>query len=238
MPCIPVNMSMHGRTIVAIMPALNEEHAVGLVVRGLPSIVDHVVLCDNGSTDATARVARDAGAIVVHEPIRGYGAACQRALARAAELAPDVVVFIDADFSDDPNDVLHIVHPVAAGEADMVIGSRTRGVREHGSLTPQQVFGNWLATALIHWRWGMRFTDLGPMRAISWQALQDMSMQDMHYGWTVEMQIKAARSKLRCIEIPVSYRRRIGTSKVSGTIKGSVMAGYVILATIARYALR
>lgn len=231
-------MAVGQRTIVAVIPALNEERAVGLVVRALPGCIDHVIVCDNGSTDATADVARAAGAIVVHEPERGYGAACLRALQHAATLRPDVVVFVDADFSDDPSDVERVLVPVAHNTVDLMIGSRTRGSRERGSLTPQQIFGNWLATTLIRLRWGVRFSDLGPMRAIAWQALQQLQMQDRNYGWTVEMQIKAARDGLRCDEVPVSYRRRIGTSKVSGTIKGTIMAGTIILSTIARHAFR
>jgi glycosyltransferase involved in cell wall biosynthesis len=231
-------MALHGRTVVAILPALNEEQAVGHVVRAMPSCIDHVIVCDNGSTDATASVAREAGAIVVHEAERGYGAACLRAMAHASTLSPDVVIFVDADLSDDPADIQRVLEPVALGTVDLMIGSRTRGARERGALTPQQVFGNWLATTLIRLRWGVRFSDLGPMRAITWAALSALHMRDRTFGWTVEMQIKAVRDGWRCDEIPVSYRRRVGTSKVSGTVKGTIMAGIIILSTIARYAIR
>jgi glycosyltransferase involved in cell wall biosynthesis len=221
-----------------VIPALNEEASIGLVVGAVRSLVDSVIVVDNGSTDATAAVAQQAGAVVVSEPVRGYGAACLAGLQALTQVPPQVVLFLDGDFSDDPADVTRVLAPVLDGSADLVIGSRVRGERERGSLTPQQVFGNWLATTLIRWRWNVEFSDLGPLRAVSWKALMQMRMEDRNYGWTVEMQIKAARLGLRCQEIPVRYRRRIGTSKVSGTVRGTIMAGYIILKTIARYALR
>ncbi len=223
--------------IIAIIPALNEEDAIGEVIRALPKgSADEVIVCDNGSTDRTAAVARQAGATVLFEPVRGYGAACLKGLAYIAERyasePPDIIVFLDGDFSDHPSEMPLLTAPVASGEMDLVIGSRVLGLREKGALTPQQVFGNWLATRLIQWIYGYRFTDLGPFRAIRYGALLAMQMRDTNYGWTVEMQVKAARMRLRCKEVPVSYRRRIGVSKVSGTIRGSVLAGIKILWTV------
>lgn len=231
-------MSLYGRRVVAVIPALNESASIGKVIADLPSTVDHVIVADNGSTDDTAAVASAHGAIVVSQPERGYGAACLAALDHAATLTPDVVLFIDGDYSDDPREATSVLDRVCSGEADVCIGSRVLGEREPGSLTPQQRFGNWLSTRLIRWFFGTSFTDLGPFRAITWSALQSLHMTDRNYGWTVEMQIKAAVQHLRCIEVPVSYRRRIGTSKVSGTVKGSVMAGTIILSTIAKAALQ
>ncbi len=229
---------LHGRSIAVIIPALNEEESIGLVLTDLPSCVDRVVVVDNGSTDATASVAAAHGAIVVHEPQRGYGAACLRGIAELAPSPPDVVLFCDADRADHPEDALRVAERVASGEADLCIGSRVLGERERGALTPQQVFGNWLATTLIRLRWGMRFTDLGPLRAITWTRLHAMAMTDRTWGWTVEMQIKAARDHVSVAEIPVRYRRRIGTSKISGTLMGTLRAGTKILATIGSHALR
>ncbi|MBU3742112.1 MAG: glycosyltransferase family 2 protein [Candidatus Kapabacteria bacterium] len=221
-----------------IIPALNEEASIGRVVVAVREHVGRVVVVDNGSTDATAKVARAAGAHVVHQQERGYGAACLRGIEELAKDPPDVVVFVDGDFSDHPDDVVEVRAPVLRGDADLVIGSRVRGTRERGALTPQQVFGNWLATTLIRLRWNVAFTDLGPLRAVRWTTLMQMQMTDRNYGWTVEMQIKAARDGVRCLEVPVRYRRRIGKSKVSGTVKGTIMAGVIILRTIAQHALR
>lgn len=223
-----------GRRIGVVIPALDEERAIGLVVADIPSWVDTIVVADNGSSDATAATARAAGAQVVHEPERGYGAACLAALAVVGPV--DVVVFLDGDRSDHAEDMADLVDPILAGRADLVLGSRVLGRREQGSLTPQQVFGNWLATTLVRLLWGARFTDLGPFRAIRHDALVRLGMTDRNYGWTVEMQIKAANLHLVCLEVPARYRRRIGVSKVSGTIKGSVMAGTKILTIIARQA--
>lgn len=231
-------MSLHGRRVVAIIPALNEEASIGKVIADLPPIVDAVIVGNNGSTDATADVARQAGAIVVDEPERGYGAACLRALEKAQTLSPDVILFIDGDHSDDPREADLVLEPVCSGAFDLCIGSRVLGKRDPGSLTTQQIFGNWLSTRLIALFWTTSFSDLGPFRAITWEALQRMQMQDRNYGWTVEMQIKAAQMKMRCTEVSVSYRRRIGISKVSGTVKGSVLAGVIILSTIFRSAAR
>lgn len=231
-------MTSDGRRVVCVLPALNEELSVGLVVSSLPTSVDATIVVDNGSVDATARRAQEAGATVVYEPQRGYGAACLRGIDAAREAQADIIVFVDADFSDDPSDVQRVIDGLVINNADMCLGSRTLGRRERGSLTPQQQFGNALATHLIRWRWGVRYTDLGPLRAVTVPALMAMNMEDRSFGWTVEMQIKAAYQSLRVVELPVSYRRRIGTSKISGTVRGSVMAGIIILSTIARYAFR
>lgn len=225
-------------SVMAVIPALNEEASIARVVESLRDRVHTVVVCDNGSTDATAALAAKAGAIVVSEPQRGYGAACLRALTVLQTVPHDVVLFVDADLSDDPRDVPRVLEPIINGRADLVIGSRLTGNRERGSLTPPQVFGNWLATRLIDVLWHVRFTDLGPMRAINTISLERLDMQDRAFGWTVEMQIKAARLGLRCAEIPVSYRRRVGTSKISGTVLGTIRAGITILSTIVRYAVR
>lgn len=225
--------------MAVVIPALDEERSIGRVIADLPPrFRSRVVVCDNGSTDGTARRAREAGAAVVFEPERGYGAACLRALGEVARHPPDLVVFLDADYSDHPGDVVGLVAPLDRDEADLVIGSRTAGERAPGALTLQARFGNALATRLIAWFFGVRFTDLGPFRAIRWEALERMHMRDRDFGWTVEMQIKAARMGLRCAEVPVSYRRRIGTSKISGTLRGTVLAGRKILWWIFKEALR
>jgi len=226
--------------ISVIIPALNEEKSIGLVVRDLlaTKYKMQIIVCDNGSTDATAEVARRAGALVVHETQRGYGAACLSAL-RCVNATAEAIAFIDADYSDFPEELPKLIDPILVGTADLMIGSRTASGarREKGSLTVQQRFGNWLATFLIRIFFGMRYSDLGPFRAISQAALAQIDMRDTNFGWTVEMQVKAAKLKLRVQEVPVSYRKRIGQSKISGTIKGTIMAGYVILKTIFRYAL-
>ena len=218
----------------AVIPAWNEAEGIALVLDAIPRpLVRRIVVCDNGSTDGTAGIARAHGAVVVHEPRRGYGAACQRALAALEADPPDIVIFLDADGSDDPAEAAQILEPILADRADLVIGSRTLGVREAGALTPQARFGNWLATRLLFALYGARFTDLGPFRAIRFRPLLDLGMRDRDFGWTVEMQIKAARAGLRAAEVPARYRRRIGRSKISGTVSGSVRAGIKILATIA-----
>ncbi len=225
-----------GKRIAVVIPALNEAAAIGRVIEELPGWVDQVVVADNGSTDATAEIARAAGAEVVFEPEPGYGAAC---LAGIAALVPyDVVVFLDGDLSDDPRDMASLVDPIIANDCDFVVGSRVLGTREAGSLTVQQRWGNALATALIRLIWGMRYTDLGPFRAIGRDQLARLGMQDRNFGWTVEMQVRAIEAGLRIREVPVSYRRRIGISKVSGTVRGTVLAGTKILYVIARHALR
>ena len=219
-----------------ILPALNEEPVIGVTLDGLRGLgLGQIIVVDNGSTDATAQVAAAHGAHVVRELRRGYGQAC---LAGIAALSAQVrlVAFMDSDGSDDPADLQRLVEPIRKGEADMVIGSRALGQREEGSLARHQHFGNWLATSLLRWFYGARYTDLGPFRVIRREALQQLLMRDTNFGWTVEMQIKAHRRGLRVLELPVSYRKRkLGESKISGTIRGSVAAGVKILWTIAKY---
>ena len=221
-----------------IIPAFNEEKSIGKVLADIPwELVREVVVTDNASKDKTAEVARAGGATVLYEGRKGYGWACLKAMDHLArkEVKPDIVVFMDGDYSDNPQQMKELLAPIEKGDADLVIGSRALGKRERGSLTPQQLFGNWLATRLLHWLYKAEFTDLGPFRAIRYSKLVALQMRDKTYGWTVEMQAKAARLGLRCTEVPVNYRRRIGTSKVSGTVKGTLGAGYKILWTIFKY---
>lgn len=224
-----------GKRIGVVIPALNEEGAIGRVIAAIPDWVDEIVVADNGSSDRTATTAEVAGAHVTVEPARGYGAACQAGITALPPV--DIVVFLDGDYSDYPEDMHLLVDPIAANEADFVVGSRVLGTHEKGALTPQQRFGNWLACRLMRRFFGTRFTDLGPFRAIRIEALQALDMRDRAFGWTVEMQIKAARCGLAIKEVPVRYRPRIGVSKISGTVRGTVLAGYTILSVIARSAL-
>lgn len=225
-------------SIVVIIPAFNEENSVGKVVQEIPAgLVREIIVVNNNSNDQTAAEAARAGATVLHEPIQGYGRACLRGIAYAQHLEPipDIIVFLDADYSDYPTEMPLVLQPILADAADMVIGSRALGNRQRGSMTPQQVVGNWIATTLMRWLYGVRYTDLGPFRAIRFDKLLAINMQDKTYGWTVEMQLKAAKMGMRTTEVPVNYRKRIGYSKVSGTLKGTILAGYKILATIFRY---
>lgn len=222
-----------------IIPAFNEERAIGTVLDDIPKhLVREVIVSDNNSTDRTAEVARAHGATVVHQPIKGYGNACLKGLEHVATKAvrPDIIVFLDGDHSDHPEQLPELLRPIVEDGAVMVIGSRVLGRAQRGSLTPQQRFGNALATLLIRMLYGVRYTDLGPFRAIRYEALLQLHMADRNYGWTVEMQVKAARMRLRSTEVPVDYRVRIGESKVSGTLRGTVGAGYKILLTVFRYA--
>jgi len=224
------------RTIVVI-PAFNEEKSIASVVNAIPrSQVAEIIVVNNGSTDNTAEVARSAGATVLTEPMKGYGYACLRGIEQAIADGADVIVFLDGDYSDYPEDLPLVLQPIKEG-ADFVVGSRTIGDHESGALLPQAVFGNWVATSLIRILWGCRFTDLGPFRAVRVDALKRMNMSEPTFGWTVEMQIKAALLKLNCREVPVRYRKRIGTSKVTGTVRGTIGASVKILAVILRYAL-
>lgn len=223
--------------IDVIIPAFNEQDAIGHVVRDIPEgWVREVIVVSNGSTDETEAKAREAGATVLQEARKGYGFACLKGLDyiqhKASTERPEVVVFLDGDYSDHPEELPNLVRPILEDDYDLVIGSRELGERETGAMMPQQVFGNWLATTLIRMLYGYRFTDLGPFRAVRYGALQMIHMQDQTFGWTVEMQVKAAKLRLRCTEVPVQYRRRIGVSKVTGTIKGTILAGYKILWTI------
>ena len=221
-----------------IIPAFNEENGIGEVIREIPtSLITEIVVVNNASTDDTEKIARAEGATVLREPTPGYGRACLKGInyLKQSDLRPHIVVFLDADHSDYPEEMRGLIRPIEEGTADLVIGSRALGKKEHGSMTPQQVFGNWLATRLLRILYGVRFTDLGPFRAIRFDKLVELDMQDKTYGWTVEMQLKAVKMGFRCTEVPVRYRRRIGFSKISGTVKGTVMAGYKIITTIFKY---
>jgi glycosyltransferase involved in cell wall biosynthesis len=223
----------------AVIPALDEEASIGGVLDALPAgLIRRVVVCDNGSRDRTAAVARAHGASTVREERRGYGSACLRALDALRADPPDAVLFLDADGSDDPSEATALLAPLRDGRADLVIGSRARGSREPGALLLPARFGNWLATGLIRFFYGVRWTDLGPFRAVRWDALEGLAMRDPGFGWTVEMQVKAARAGLRGVEMPVRYRRRIGRSKISGTLSGAFRAGVTILGTIAADVIR
>lgn len=242
MPILTQNQLLLQKPLISvIIPVFNEEKSIALVLDDIPrDWVQEVIVCNNGSTDRTAEVARAAGGTVVHQPNRGYGNACLKGMEyirnKPLTEQPDIVVFLDGDYSDYPEELPLLVAPILNQGMDMVIGSRlSSGKAEKGSLTPQQVFGNWLATFLIRHLYHYHFTDLGPFRAIRWSSLQELGMVDRNYGWTVEMQIKAAQKKLRCTEVGVRYRKRIGVSKVSGTVKGTLLAGYKILYTIFKY---
>jgi glycosyltransferase involved in cell wall biosynthesis len=229
-------MSLNGARIGVVIPTRNEAQALPAVLRAMPAFVDVVAIGDYRSTDGTPQIGRDHGAIVIDVEGPGYGRAC---LAAIAALPPvDVIVFVDGDAADDLSAMIRLVEPIVDGHADFALGSRVLGRRETGALTPQQLFGNWLACRLIRLVWGKRFTDLGPFRAVSRGMFERLGMADLNFGWTVEMQIKAARRRLRTIEVPVDYRRRIGVSKVSGTLSGAAKAGVKILWVIGREALR
>jgi glycosyltransferase involved in cell wall biosynthesis len=229
---------MHNPPIIdVIIPAYNEEQSISKVIVEIPDFVRHVVVADNNSTDRTGEAARSKGAVVVFEPQKGYGKACLAAMdwIKSQDMQPDIVVFLDGDYSDYPEEMRELLLPILDDKLDMVIGSRALGQRESGSMTLPQVFGNWLATNMMKHIQGARFSDLGPFRAIVWEKLLSLNMQDQNFGWTIEMQIKAHKAGLRYTEIPVNYRKRIGVSKVSGTIKGVLGAGYKIILTIFRY---
>ena len=224
-------------SIDVVIPAFNEEASLPLVLTDIPRPpVRRIVVVDNNSTDKTGGVAETGGATVVIEKRPGYGSACLGGLDHLRHHdPPDIVVFLDADYSDHPDELPQVVAPILDGHADLVIGSRTLGEREPGALLPQARAGNLVACILIRLLYGHRFTDLGPFRAIRWQALEKLEMSDPDFGWTAEMQVKALRRGLRVVEVPVSYRRRIGVSKITGTLRGTLMAGYKILWTVLRY---
>ncbi len=223
-------------SVAVVIPAYNEETAIGSVLAHIPSWVDDIVVVDNGSTDSTARIAQEHGARVIQEFRRGYGAACLAGIAALKKC--DIVVFLDADYSDRPEEMHLLVDPIAHHKADMVIGSRVAGRCEPGALTPQARIGNWFACWLTNMFWKTHYTDLGPFRAIRYSALTSLNMQDKNYGWTIEMQIKAAQRRMQIQEVPVQYRKRVGASKISGTMKGIIGAGTKILGIILREALR
>jgi glycosyltransferase involved in cell wall biosynthesis len=217
-----------------IIPVFNEQDAIEKVIGDIPpNLPTEIIVVDNGSTDQTAKLAAGMGARIVPENRRGYGSACLAGI--AATNQPDIVVFLDGDYSDHPNEMPALVAPILNNQSDLVIGSRVLGNREPGALMIQARFGNWLATYLIDLLFKVRYTDLGPFRAIRYTALLELNMQDTTFGWTVEMQVKAAQQTLKTCEVPVSYRRRIGVSKITGTLKGTIVAGWKILFTIFKY---
>jgi glycosyltransferase involved in cell wall biosynthesis len=226
--------------IKVIIPAYNEQDSIANVIHDIPKTVEEVIVISNNSTDATEANAKNAGATVLTENRKGYGYACLKGMDYISkqESKPDIIVFLDGDYSDYPEELTKIVAPIIDNNTDFVVGARVKELRELGSMTPQQVFGNWLATFLMKLFFGAKFTDLGPFRAIKYDKLLALKMEDKTYGWTVEMQLKALKQKLSYVEIPVNYRNRIGVSKVSGTVKGSVFAGIKILAWIFKYSFK
>ena len=226
------------KIIDVVIPAYNEEESVGLVVRDIPkNLVRNIIVVDNNSSDYTSLRAGEEGAIILNEKSQGYGSACLKGIeyAEKSKPQPDILVFLDADYSDYPQEMNQLIEPIINQDIDMVIGSRALGKREKGSMMPQQIFGNWLATFLLQQLYKVKYSDLGPFRAIKFQKLLSLDMVDRNYGWTVEMQVKAAKNNLTFAEIPVSYRKRIGVSKITGTVKGTLMAGYKIIKTIIKY---
>ncbi|OQD42532.1 UDP-glucose--dolichyl-phosphate glucosyltransferase [Croceivirga radicis] len=223
-----------------IIPAYNEADSIGKVIAEIPAIVAEIIVVNNNSTDQTVAVAKQAGATVLTETRKGYGYACLCGLNYVASTSntPDIIVFLDGDYSDYPEELEKIVAPILEEDMDLVIGARKKSLREPGSMTPQQVFGNALATFLMRLFFGAKFTDLGPFRAIKYEKLKELQMQDTTYGWTVEMQLKALRKKLKYKEVPVRYKQRIGVSKVSGTVKGTIFAGIKILGWIFKYSIK
>jgi glycosyltransferase involved in cell wall biosynthesis len=224
-------------SVTVIIPAYNEEDSIAKVIKEIPSLVNEIIVVNNCSTDKTATVAATAGATVLDENRMGYGYACLKGIEHAArqQSPPEVVVFLDGDFSDYPVELIKIIAPIQNNEVDFVVGARVKELREEGSMTPQQIFGNWLACFLMKGLFNSTFTDLGPFRAIKWETLQSLKMSDKTYGWTVEMQLKVLRQKISYQEIPVSYKKRIGFSKVSGTIKGTIFAGAKIIGWIFKH---
>lgn len=220
--------------IYVIIPAFNESKSIGKVISDIPDLVNESIVVNNASTDNTETIAKEQGATVLKEHRKGYGYSCLKGIDYIKEKADkkDIIVFLDGDYSDFPGEIKMLISPIISSGFDMVIGSRVLGERQKGSMLFQQIAGNWLATKLIKLFFKAHFTDLGPFRAITWDALERINMKDKTFGWTVEMQVKAAKLNLKFTEIPVSYRKRIGVSKVSGTIKGTILAGYKILLTI------
>ncbi|WP_452221806.1 glycosyltransferase family 2 protein [Lacinutrix salivirga] len=226
--------------IKVIIPAYNEQDSIANVIHDIPKIVDEIIVVNNNSTDATETNAKQAGATVLTENRKGYGYACLKGMDYIAlqTQKPDIVVFLDGDYSDFPEELTKIIAPILNKDVDFVIGARVKRLREEGSMTPQQIFGNWLATSLMRLFFKSTFTDLGPFRAIKYTTLLGLNMEDKTYGWTVEMQLKVLKQNIKYKEIPVNYRNRIGVSKVSGTVKGSIFAGIKILGWIFKYSFK
>lgn len=226
--------------IKVIIPAYNEEGSIAKVIKDIPSLVDEIIVISNNSTDCTEKNAKNAGATVLKEPQKGYGYACLKGMDYISkqEKKPDIIVFLDGDYSDYPEQLAEIIYPIINNDIDFVIGARVERLREQGSMTPQQIFGNWLATFLMKLFFSAKFTDLGPFRGIKYDKLLALKMEDKTYGWTVEMQLKILKQKVSYVEIPVKYRNRIGVSKVSGTVKGSIFAGIKILSWIFKYSFK
>ena len=226
-------------TIKVIIPAFNEEKSIAKVIAEIPDFVEEIVVVNNNSTDQTAQVATKAGANVLTEKSKGYGYACLKGIDYLSQKdkTPDILVFLDGDFSDFPQELTKIIQPIIKGSVDFVVGARVKELRASGSLTPQQVFGNWLVCFLMKILYQSSFTDLGPFRAIRWETLENLKMSDKTYGWTIEMQLKVLRQKISYQEVPVSYKKRIGVSKVSGTVKGTIFAGVKIIGWIFKHYL-
>jgi len=228
--------------IKVIIPAFNEAESIGLVIADIPEIVNEIIVVSNNSSDATENNAKKAGATVLKESKRGYGYACLKGMAYLAKLPeaqkPDIIVFLDGDYSDYPQELKKIVQPILRGDVDFVIGARVKALREKGAMTVPQIFGNWLATSLMRLFFSAKFTDLGPFRAIKYDKLLQLNMEDKTYGWTVEMQLKVLKQRILYTEVPVNYRNRIGVSKVSGTVKGAIFAGVKILGWIFKYSFK
>jgi glycosyltransferase involved in cell wall biosynthesis len=221
--------------IAVIIPVLNEESSIGKVLDDIPKKVNEIIVVDNGSKDNSAIISNNRNATVLYEKRKGYGYACLKGISYLKNKPPDIVVFLDGDYSDFPEELVNIVAPIEKGKVDFSLGARVKSLREPGSLTAQQIFGNALACVLMKLIYKSRFSDLGPFRAILWKTLQSLEMQDKTYGWTVEMQLKILKRKITYTEIPIHYRKRIGISKVSGTLKGTIMAGYKILGWIGSF---
>ena len=226
-------------TIKVIIPAFNEEKSIAKVIAEIPDFVEEIVVVNNNSTDQTVQVATKAGASVLTEKSKGYGYACIKGIDYLSQKdkKPDILVFLDGDFSDFPQELTKVIQPIIDGSVDFVVGARVKELRASGSLTPQQVFGNWLACFLMKILYQSSFTDLGPFRAIRWETLENLKMSDKTYGWTIEMQLKVLRQKISYQEVPVSYKKRIGVSKVSGTVKGTIFAGMKIIGWIFKHYL-
>ncbi|MFL0353884.1 glycosyltransferase family 2 protein [Xanthomarina sp. GH4-25] len=226
--------------IKVIIPAFNEADSIANVINDIPEVVDEIIVVSNNSTDKTEANAKQAGATVLTETNKGYGYACLKGMDYVSrqEIKPDIIVFLDGDYSDYPEELTKIIQPIVEYDNDFVIGARVKRLRESGSMTKPQIFGNWLATFLMKLFFKSTFTDLGPFRAIKYEKLLALNMEDKTYGWTVEMQLKVLKQKMTYIEIPVNYRNRIGVSKVSGTINGAIMAGVKILGWIFKYSFK